>query len=91
MNSIISCLDQVDELHTCRHALLSVPPVPLFVIDSEARSHHAIDDTVSHDRIIVEFGGFPSNGSRFFGIIRQDAVQDIVNVRESPVSRFWTG
>ena len=36
----------------------------------------------SRDRIIVEFGGFPFNGSRLFGILRQDVIQYIVNVRE---------
>ena len=43
----------------------------------------------SRDRIIVEFGGFPSNSSRFFGIIRQDVIQGIVDVRESPIPRLW--
>ena len=28
----------------------------------------------SRDRIIVEFGGFPSNGSHFFGVLKQDAI-----------------
>jgi len=42
----------------------------------------------SRDRIIVEFGGFPSNGSCFFGIIRQDVVQGIVDVRESSILEF---
>ena len=84
-------LGQVDGLHTCHHGLLSIPHVPLFVKGSEARSRHAIDDTVSRNRIIVEFGGFPSNGSRFFGVLRQDAIQDIINIRESSVSRLWTG
>jgi len=45
----------------------------------------------SRDRIIIEFGGFPSNGSRFFRIIRQDAIQGIVDVRESPIPKLWTG
>ena len=45
----------------------------------------------SRERIIVEFGGFPSNDSRFFVIIRQDAVQGIVDVRESLIPRLWSG
>jgi len=39
----------------------------------------------SYDRIVVEFRGFLSNGSRIFGVIRRDDVQCIVDVRESPV------
>jgi len=32
------------------------------------------------DRIVVEFRGIPSNGSRLFGVLRKDAAQCIVNV-----------
>ena len=44
----------------------------------------------SRNRIIVKFGGFPSDGSRFFSVLRQDAVQDIVDIGKPPVSRFRT-
>ena len=67
-------LGQVDGLHTYRHGLLSIFPVPPLVKGSGARSRHAIDDTMFAYRITVEFGGFPSNGSRFFGVLREDAV-----------------
>jgi len=44
----------------------------------------------SRDRIIVEFRGIPSNGSRLFWILRQDVIQCIVDVWESPNPRLWT-
>jgi len=44
----------------------------------------------SRDRIIVECRGFPSNGSCLFGVIRKDAIQCIVDVRESPIPELWT-
>ena len=87
----MKCFTKVFIKTSSNNALLSIPSVPLFVIGSEARSRHAIDVQCSRDRIIIEFGGFPSNGSRFFGVLRQDTVQDIINVRESPVSRLWAG
>ena len=44
----------------------------------------------SRDHVIIEFGGFPSNGSRLFGILRQDIIQCIVDVWESPIPGLWT-
>ena len=83
--------DQADELHTCRHALLLVHPVPPFMTNSGGGCHLRSAVQYPRDRIIVEFRGFPSNGRRFFGIIRQDAIQGIVDVRESPILRLWSG
>jgi len=37
------------------------------------------------DRIVVEFRGFPYNGSRLSWVIRQNVVQCVDDVRESPI------
>jgi len=44
----------------------------------------------SCDRIVVEFKGFPFNGSRLFRVIRQNVAQCVVDIRESPIPELWT-
>ena len=43
----------------------------------------------SHDRIVVEFRGFPSNSSGLFKVIRKNAIQCVVDVRESPLPELY--
>ena len=70
------------------HTIMSLFEYFLCLFVWQAAEEDSIMRSVIHcscDRIVVEFRSFPSNGSRLFKVIRQNVVQCVVDVRESPI------